>query len=58
MDETLFCIMDPDGRYTLPQISALIMLAEDQGHPVAAGSYLQDMTVRQLDNLLHGRTDA
>jgi hypothetical protein len=56
--DLLFTMSDPDNRYDLAQIHALIREAERQGHPVEKGSYLQGMTFRQLDALLHGRHDA
>lgn len=58
MDDILFSITDPDNRYTLEQICAILRMAEHQGYFMGKGSYLQDMTVRQLDALIHGRADA
>ena len=32
--------------------------AERQGHPLQSGSYIEKMTIRQLDGLVRGRYDA
>ncbi len=49
---------EADGAYGPKQIHALLKEAERQGHPLDAGTYIEKMSVRQLDALLHGRTDA
>lgn len=57
-DETLFLLKDPDGRYTIGQIVILLREAERQGHPLEPNSYLENLTVRQLDDLAHQRYSA
>jgi hypothetical protein len=57
-DELLFIMTDPSGGYTSDLICDLLKKAESQGHPLERGSYLAEMTVRQLDALVHGKTDA
>ena len=57
-DEILFCIADPTGKYTARHIGFILREAERLGHPLDKDSYLERMTVRQLDALVHGRTDA
>ncbi len=54
----LFCIADPTGKYTVRHIESILREAEKLGHPLEPGSYLEEMTVRQLDALVHGRMDA
>jgi hypothetical protein len=49
---------EADDAYGPKQIHALLKEAERQGHPLDAGTYIEKMSVRQLDALLHGRTDA
>lgn len=56
-NETLFLLKDPEGWYTIGQIASLLRQAEAQGHTLERNSYLEKMTVRQLDNLVHGRMD-
>jgi hypothetical protein len=57
-DELLFTVRDPEGHYTSDQICSLLQRAREQGHSLERGSYLADMTIRQLDALVHGKTDA
>jgi hypothetical protein len=56
--ETLFTMRDPDNCYTPDAICALLLEAGRQGYPLEPGSYLQHMTIRQLDLLVHGKTQA
>lgn len=58
MDDTLFLIRDPEGMFTLGQITALVEKAEKCGYPLEKGSYLESMTVKQLARLMDGRYDA
>ena len=51
-------IFRDDDTYSTESIRALIAAAEEQGHPLEAGGYLEEMSIRQLDALVHGRTDA
>ena len=48
---------DSNGQYSAGDIRELLKAAELQGHPLEPGSYLEQLTVRQLDALVHGRTD-
>lgn len=57
-DDYLFSVSDPRNEYRAERIGELLQMAADQGHPVAKGSYLQYMTVVQLDRLVHGKYDA
>lgn len=58
MDDTLSLIRDPEGLYTLGQITALVEKAEKCGFPLERGSYLESMTVKQLARLMDNRFDA
>jgi hypothetical protein len=60
MAKRLFHILliEDEDQYSPAQIRELLKEAERQGHPLDAGSYLEEMSVRQLDALVHGRTDA
>jgi len=49
---------DPEGRYTLMQFYGLLVEAQKCGHPLSSGSYIEKLTVSQLDALLHGKSDA
>lgn len=49
---------DADEFYRPKDIHALLKEAERQGHSLNAGSYIEHLTVRQLDALVHGKTDA
>lgn len=51
-------IPDPHGTYTLGQIVALIEIAEKRGYPLESGSYLEQMTVKQLARLMNEKFDA
>jgi hypothetical protein len=57
-DYLLFTALDPGGRYTSEQICWLLKMAKDQGHSLERGTYLEQMTISQLDALVHGKTDA
>ena len=50
-------IVADDDAYTPQRVRDLLLAAEKQGHPLGAGSYLEQMSVRQLDALVHGRSD-
>lgn len=45
-------------RYTPEKVRDLIKRAGDQGHPTGPESYLNQLTLCQVDALLDGRTDA
>lgn len=51
-------ISDTHGLYTLGQIAALVELAKKRGYSLEPGSYLESMTVKQLDRLGNERYDA
>jgi hypothetical protein len=51
-------IFRDDETYSTERIRELIAEAERLGHPLEAGSYLEQLSIRQLDELVHGRTDA
>lgn len=57
-DEFLFMIRDPEGRHTNEGIAALLLRAEQMGHVLTKDSYIQHLTVEQLDALVNGRFDA
>ena len=44
--------------YTLEQICALLDKAEKMGLPLDKGSYLDQMTIRQLEELVNGKTES
>jgi hypothetical protein len=52
-----FVIRDPEFAYSLDRVVAILAKAEEMGLPLEKGSYLESMTIRQLDMLIHGRTD-
>ena len=52
-DETLFILRDPDNFYTHSDVVELMEKAEAQGYSICRGSELDQMTVRQLDELVH-----
>lgn len=51
-------IRDPEGRHTTEGIAALLLRAEQMGHVLTKDSYIQHLTVEQLDALVNGRFDA
>ena len=53
----IMCVPD-DGERSAEQIRLMLKTAEQQGHPLEPGSYLEEMTVKQLEALIQGRTDA
>lgn len=55
---TLFTMSDPEGKYTSDAILAIILEAQRQGYPLEHGSYLEHMTIKQLDQLVHGKSQA
>lgn len=57
-DETLFHLDKPKREYTPRQISAILNRAEQQGFPLERGSYLEKMTISQIERLVEGRYDA
>jgi hypothetical protein len=57
-DETLFILKDPEDLYTVERIQSILRMAETQGHPLEKGSYLEKMTIRQIDDMVHGRLDS
>lgn len=57
-DTFLFEIRDPSGKYTPDGVAALLLRAEQMGHPLEKGSYIQHLTISQLDALVNGRFDA
>jgi len=52
-DETLFILRDPEELYTHSDIVDLLQKAEDLGFPLEAGTYLEKLTVRELDVLVN-----
>lgn len=54
----LFTISDTEGQHTPESVAALLLRAEKMGHPLEKDSYIQNMTVEQLDSLVNGRFDA
>jgi len=57
-DDLLFLISDPSARYTCGQIVSILERAESQGHPLERGSYLEKMTIAQVDRLTRNVYDA
>jgi hypothetical protein len=45
-------------RYTLKQICALLDKAAAMGLPLYKGSYVEQMTIRELEELVNGKTQA
>ena len=61
MKQFFRCIViadDADDVYTADQLYAMLKEAERQGHSLEAGTYIEKMTVRQLDRLVKGRFDS
>lgn len=54
----IMIVPDEGDPYTPTMIRDLLKQAEAQGHPLGMGSYLESLTIRQVDDLVHGRTDA
>jgi hypothetical protein len=50
-----FAIRDPDCLYTYDQVVQILQKAQDMDFPLDAGSYLEDMTIKQLDDLVNGK---
>ena len=57
-DDTLFCLRDPHAEYTCGQIAEMLIRAEKMGFPLERGSYLENLTVKQLDRLTQQKYDA
>lgn len=53
----ILIVPDDDELYDAARIRDLLGMAESQGHPLETGTYLESMTIRQVDALVHGRTD-
>lgn len=53
--ETVFVIADPEKLYSLSQVIEILQLAEDMGLPLGKGTYVETMTVRQLESLVRKR---
>ena len=51
-------VSEPEGLFTMGQIAALLEAAEKQGYPMERGSYVENMTVKQLARLMQGVHDA
>jgi len=58
MEDDMLLPSDPKGLYTRGQIIAILERARQQGHPLERGSYLEKMTIGQLDRLTKEATDA
>ena len=58
-DETLFVLNQGDEprRYSHAEVCDLIEEADRRGYPIEAGSWLDGLTVGQLDRLLHGKPE-
>ena len=54
-DETLFIIRDPDHIYTHSEIRDLLEEAEKLGFSLERGTELEQLTIRELDVLVHRR---
>lgn len=54
-DETLFVLRDPEELYTHSEVADLLQKAEDLGFPLKSGTYLEKLTVRELDVLVNTR---
>ena len=52
-DETLFVLHDPDNLYTHSEVCDLLEEAENYGFSLEKGSELDNMTVGELDRMLH-----
>lgn len=57
-DEVVFYLHDPAITYTPQQVKSIVARAELQGYPLEKGSYIEKMTVSQLERLLERRYDA
>ena len=57
-DDTLFYLRDPHAEYTCGQIAEILKRAESMGYPLERGSYLESMTVKQVDRLTQQKYDA
>jgi hypothetical protein len=51
--EVLFVLRDPGSFYTHSEVIDLLQKAQDLGFPLERGSYLERLTVRELDILVN-----
>ena len=58
--ETILLFRDPGGRYSMRQVVEILQLAQDMGLPLEKESYVEQMTIGQLDALVRskGKCDA
>jgi hypothetical protein len=53
--ELMFVLSDPDHRYSLDQVVEILNMAQDMGLPLDEGTFVEHMTVRQLEALVRKR---
>lgn len=53
-----YLLADGHERYTEAEICSILKIAEEQGFPLESGSYVEQMTISQLADLVEGRTQA
>lgn len=58
MDDVIFHLREPKREYAPRHVAEILLRAEQQGHPLIEGSYLEKMTISQIERLLDGRYDA
>jgi hypothetical protein len=54
--ELLFLLRDPTRTYSLQEVVTLVAKAEQVGLPLEKGSYVEQMTIAQLDALVNDPT--
>jgi len=45
-------MMEVEKVYTMDELFTLLVMAEQQGYPLGRESYIESLTIKQLDNLL------
>ena len=53
-----YMLSDGHERFTVGEICAILKQADQMGIPLEAGSYVEQMTIRQLAMLVRGEYDA
>lgn len=51
--ELLFILKDPSRRYSLSEVVTLLTRAQEIGLPLEQGSYVECLTIAQLDALVN-----
>lgn len=55
-DGEILFVLPHDARYSVRDVVKLLQAAQDIGLPLEKGSYLEHMTIAQLDSLVRDRS--